>query len=94
MDVACCVYEAAGAFSAERAVDAIVLIAGDADFLPAVKGVLRHRGPEADNSHRAKSYGAPMEEGEGDGDGASVQVRIPLYMYVYIHIYTHIYIYI
>jgi hypothetical protein len=45
VDVACCLFTAAGAFSPSAQADAIVLIAGDADFLPAIRAVLQARGP-------------------------------------------------
>ena len=47
VDVACCLFRAAGAFEPHSSADAIVLVAGDADFLPAVKAVLSARGPAA-----------------------------------------------
>ena len=44
VDVACCIFAAAGAFAAAPLADTLVLVAGDSDFRPALEAVLAARG--------------------------------------------------
>ena len=44
VDVACCLFAAAGAFASAPVADTLCLVAGDSDFRPALSAILRARG--------------------------------------------------
>ena len=48
IDVACCLFKCAGAFAASPIAGAVVLVAGDADFRPALEAILEGRGQQSD----------------------------------------------